>query len=118
MAYTTRSEFATALSQVASERGLDPSVILESLKMAMIAAYRRDARERGIAVSEEQELDAQIDSVTGEARVYAVSEGKKEDITPPGFGRIAAQTAKQVILQRIHDGHFRVRRFCRPRTIV
>lgn len=103
MAYTTRSEFATALSQVASERGLDPSVILESLKMAMIAAYRRDARERGIIVSEEQELDAQIDSATGEARVYAVSDGKKEDITPPGFGRIAAQTAKQVILQKIRE---------------
>lgn len=103
MAYTTRSEFATALSQVASERGLDPSVILESLKMAMIAAYRRDARERGIVVSEEQEIDAQIDSATGEARIYAVTDGKKEDITPPGFGRIAAQTAKQVILQKIRE---------------
>jgi len=103
MAYTTRSEFATALSQVASERGLDPSVILESLKMAMIAAYRRDARERGIVVSEEQEVEAEIDSATGEAKIYAVSDGKKEDITPVGFGRIAAQTAKQVILQKIRE---------------
>lgn len=103
MAYTTRSEFATALSQVASERGLDPSVILESLKMAMIAAYRRDARERGLVVSEEQELTAEIDSTSGEAKIFAVTEGKKEDITPPGFGRIAAQTAKQVILQKIRE---------------
>lgn len=103
MVYTSRSEFATALSQVASERGLDPSVILESLKMAMVAAYRRDARERGVNVSEEQELEAEIDSNSGEARIYAVSEGKREDITPPGFGRIAAQTAKQVILQKIRE---------------
>ena len=44
---TPRTEFAQALKAVATERGLDGDVILETIKQAIIAAYRRDAKERG-----------------------------------------------------------------------
>ncbi|TSC90213.1 MAG: N utilization substance protein A [Microgenomates group bacterium Gr01-1014_5] len=105
MAAQARTEFASALSAIAKERGLDPAIVLDTIKQAILAAYRRDARERG-EETEEIQLEANVDSQTGEARVLTWEEGKedeKKDITPPGFGRIAAQTAKQVILQKIRE---------------
>lgn len=89
-----RSEFSLALNQVATERGIDPKVVLETIKAAILAAYRKD-----YGTEELEELDVEINPDTGEAKVFK----EKKDITPPGFGRIAAQTAKQVILQRIRE---------------
>ena len=113
---TPRTEFAQALKAIAQERGLDSDVILDTIKQAIIAAYRRDAKEEGIDV-DTFEYDAVIDPVSGETRVFAwplaaedASEAdrekakkEKKDVTPPGFGRIAAQTAKQVIHQKIRE---------------
>jgi len=102
---TPRTEFAQALKAIATERGLDAAVILETIKQAIIAAYRRDAKERS-EDTEEMEFDVDIDPVDGEAKVFSWPEGKveeKKDVTPPGFGRIAAQTAKQVIHQKIRE---------------
>jgi N utilization substance protein A len=102
---TPRTEFAQALKAVVAERGLDAEVIIDTIKQAIIAAYKRDARDRGEEV-EELEFEVEIDPVNGEAKVFAYPEGKpkkKEDVTPPGFGRIAAQTAKQVIHQKIRE---------------
>lgn len=103
MAQRARSEFAQALAAVAAERGIETSIVLESIKAAIVAAYRHDARERGEEISEEEEFEAQINPDTGEARVFGQKDGKKMDVTPPGFGRIAAQTAKQVIRQKIRE---------------
>lgn len=89
-----RSEFALALNQVATERGVDVSVVLETVKNAILAAYRKD--HPGIEI---EEYTASLDQNTGEARIFY----NKKDVTPPGFGRIAAQTAKQVILQKIRE---------------
>lgn len=113
---TPRTEFAQALRAIASERGLNPDVILETIKQAIIAAYKKDAREQG-EETEEFEFEVELDPTSGEAKVFSwpmVSEeatdeerekAKKErkDVTPPGFGRIAAQTAKQVIHQKIRE---------------
>ncbi len=89
-----RSEFALALNQVASERGVDVDVVLETVQNAILAAYRKD--HPGVDV---EEYSAVLDPNTGEAKI--LENGK--DVTPPGFGRIAAQTAKQVILQKIRE---------------
>jgi N utilization substance protein A len=89
-----RSEFALALNQVSNERGLDPTIVLETVKNAILAAYRKDH-----PGSEIEEFIAELDANTGEAKIF--HEGK--DVTPPGFGRIAAQTAKHVILQKIRE---------------
>ncbi|MCR4264433.1 MAG: transcription termination factor NusA [Candidatus Roizmanbacteria bacterium] len=91
-----RTEFALALNQVATERGIDISVVLETIKGAIRAAYLKDY---GESVGEEEELVVELDEKTGEAKILK----QDKDITPPGFGRIAAQTAKQVILQRIRE---------------
>ncbi|OGM11738.1 transcription termination factor NusA [Candidatus Woesebacteria bacterium RBG_16_34_12] len=102
---TARTEFAQALRAVATERKLDADVILETIKQAIIAAYKKDAKERN-EETEEFEFEAEINPTSGEAKVFAYPEGKpeeKKDITPPGFGRIAAQTAKQVIHQKIRE---------------
>jgi N utilization substance protein A len=94
MPATIRSEFALALNQVAIERGLDPSVVLETIKAAILAAYRKD-----YGTEELELLTVELNAENGEAKI--LKEGK--NVTPPGFGRIAAQTAKQVILQRIRE---------------
>ena len=94
-----RTEFNQALKAIAQERGLDVNVIIEAIQQAIIAAFRRDQKEAGVEYSEETVFDAQIDSLDGGARVLV--DGK--DVTPPGFGRIAAQTAKQVIHQKIRE---------------
>lgn len=95
----TRTEFAQAIKAIAMERGLDPEVILEAIKQAIVAAYRRDAKERGEEIAEDALIEVELDPVTGETKI--IREGK--DVTPPGFGRIAAQTAKQVIHQKIRE---------------
>ncbi len=87
-----RTEFIAALNQVCSERGIEPEQVLETLKHAILAAYRKD-------YGSSEEIEIQVDKETGEVAV--IKEG--ENITPPGFGRIAAQTAKQVILQGIRE---------------
>lgn len=89
-----RSEFALALNQVASERGVDVSVVLDTVQNAILAAYRKD--HPGVEV---EDYRAVLDPNTGEAKIFQ----EDEDVTPPGFGRIAAQTAKQVILQKIRE---------------
>ncbi|EKE13446.1 MAG: hypothetical protein ACD_13C00015G0011 [uncultured bacterium] len=113
---TARTEFSQALKAIAAERGLNPDVILETIKQAIIAAYKRDAKEGGIEV-DTFDYDAVIDPVNGETRVFAwplpaedateteikKAKEEKKDVTPPGFGRIAAQTAKQVIHQKIRE---------------
>lgn len=100
-----RNEFTQALKALTLERGLDADVILEAIKEAVVAAYRRDAKEHGID-DETLVVEAEINSQNGEARVFSYSEGtekERKDVTPPGFGRIAATTAKQVIHQKIRE---------------
>lgn len=93
---TARTEFAAALNQVCSERGLEPEVVLETINSAVLAAYRKDFLGKR---EEAEDLEVRVAPDTGEVTI--LKQGK--DVTPPGFGRIAAQTAKQVILQRIRE---------------
>lgn len=105
MATLARTEFSSALNAIATESGLDATVILDTIKQAIVAAFRRDARERGEIEEEgqEKEYEVTLDPESGEAKIFLVEGDKKEDVTPPGFGRIAVQTAKQVILQKIRE---------------
>lgn len=89
-----RSEFSLALNQVCAERGIEAEAVLETVKAAILSAFRKE--KPGI---ETEEYRVELNPETGEARIFH----DKEDVTPPGFGRIAAQTAKQVILQRIRE---------------
>lgn len=99
MPATVRSEFSLALNQVATERGIDPTVVIDTIKAAILAAWRKDYGGGITEVTDLEQYKVDLNSDTGEAKIF--KDGK--DITPPGFGRIAAQTAKQVILQRIRE---------------
>ena len=95
-------EMLEALSALAIEKGISEEIMLEALANALVTAYKRmpEAAEEALV---------EIDVETGEIRVIAQEldeDGnvtREWDDTPADFGRIAAQTAKQVILQRIRE---------------
>ena len=112
------------ITQVANEKGLDREVIFEAIEAALISAYKRN-------YGSVANVTAEVDRVTGEMNILAEREvvedviSERTEITeedakkidpnaelgdvilvktnPDDFGRIAAQTAKQVILQRIRE---------------
>ncbi|HBC72293.1 MAG: Transcription termination factor NusA [Candidatus Amesbacteria bacterium GW2011_GWB1_47_19] len=112
----SRSEFAAALNQVAHERNLDPQIVIDSIRHAILAAFKKDHPE---SYKDDHLYEVELDAGTGEARIFgtqgetyqeeeqtlvrAKKGAARTDITPPGFGRIAAQTAKQVIIQKIRE---------------
>lgn len=113
-----------AINQVCHERQLAIDIVLEAVEVALISAYKRN-------VSGHHSITAQIDSNSGKPLIFVekaiveeITDDKNEitlaeakkinpqaemsglvsvESTPPNFGRIAAQTAKQVILQRIRE---------------
>src|SRR5881394_4397917 len=91
-----------ALSALAVEKGISEEVLLEALANALVTAYKR-------MPNAAEEALVEIDAESGEIRVVAQEldeDGavvREWDDTPTDFGRIAAQTAKQVILQRIRE---------------
>lgn len=89
-----KNEFAIALNQVATERGIAPEEVVVSIEAAIIAAYTKEFPAHG-----DRALLARVNRDTGEAHLYE----DEVDITPPGFGRIAAQTARNVIVQKIRE---------------
>jgi N utilization substance protein A len=120
-----RNEFIQAINQVCAERNLPREVVVEAVEVALVSAYKRN-------FSDCQNVVAKIDQQSGEVNLFAIKEvvetvtddelqislRSARDIqpdavlgitvlvkcTPPkDFGRIAAQTAKQVILQRIRE---------------
>ena len=120
-----KSEFMAAITQLASERNLAREVILEALEAALVSAYKKEV------FTAEQEVAVRIDSGSGDIRVYLIktvadpvtdpdleispSDAKKHrkdatlgdlveiESTPQGAGRIAAQIARQVVLQRLRE---------------
>jgi len=94
--------FMDELHALEREKGVPAETILEALANALVSAYKRTP---GAA----QEARVTIDPDTGEITVYGQDLDEDENVikewedTPDDFGRIAAQTAKQVIVQRLRD---------------
>ncbi len=121
-----KNEFVLAFNEVLEEKGLPKEVVLEALEAAMVSAYRR-----AVNASNAQHVEAKIDPETGKVTVFAekeivdaVQDDRTEvtlevaktideaaelggmvvvESTPKDFGRVAAQTARQVIQQRIRE---------------
>ncbi len=95
-------DFLDALQQIAKDKGISVDTLLDALANALLAAYKRmpDAEEFATVT---------VDPDTGEIRVYGQEVDDDDnvirewDVTPKDFGRIAAQTAKQVMTQRIRE---------------
>ena len=98
-----KTEFAAAVAQIAGERNIDVQSILDSIEFGLISAYKRDQKEHDIEVPEDAKFSVELSPESGSFKVYQLDGDDKKDVTPPGFGRIAAQTAKQVIDQKIHE---------------
>jgi N utilization substance protein A len=120
-----KSDFLLAITQLSAEKGLSKEVVLGAVESALAAAYRKNN------FAPNQVVSVSISPTTGKVEVWAektvvkqvtdpraeisLAEAKKikKDIkidevlnvesTPQNAGRIAAQTAKQVILQRLHE---------------
>lgn len=89
-----KSEFALALNQVATERGISADDVIQSIESAILAAFKKEYPDMF-----EEDIQVKINRESGETKIIK----EEKDITPPGFGRIAAQTARQVILQKIRE---------------
>jgi N utilization substance protein A len=97
-------ELITALKELEREKGIDLDVLIEGLKIALVSAYKKNYK---------ASFNARVnfDLNSGEIKVFKVledDEAEKEgvveiDVTPENFGRVAAQTAKQVITQKIKE---------------
>jgi N utilization substance protein A len=92
----------TALHAIEVDRGISVDELLDTIKTALLTAYRH---------TEGHHPDAriEIDRKSGEVQVIAIETGddgaivREWDDTPEGFGRVAATTARQVMLQRFRD---------------
>jgi len=119
-----KNEFIIALNQVCSERNVPQDVVLEAIEAALVSAYKRkfgpqpnivarvDLDSGQSSIFKEKQVvevveDDRLQITLGDAQRYDSEVGLGESIlidnTPRDFGRIAAQTAKQVILQRIRE---------------
>ncbi len=98
-----KTEFAAAVAQIAGERNINPQEILDAIEAGLVSAYRRDQKERGTIVAEEAVFEVELAPETGSFAIFEIDGNKRTEVTPPGFGRIAAMTAKQVIDQKIHE---------------
>jgi len=120
-----KTEFMVALTQLSAEKHLPKEVVLSAIESALVSAYRKEA------FTADHDIAAKINPNTGEVKVFikktvvesvadpvreiTLPEAQKFDrnaemgdvisieSTPPNAGRIAAQTARQVILQRLHE---------------
>ncbi len=99
---TANFELMEALQVIEREKGVSVETLLEALANALVSAYKRMPKAA-------EEAIVTIDPDTGEMHVYAQELDDDGNVvrewedTPDDFGRIAAQTAKQVILQRIRE---------------
>ncbi|HOW58634.1 MAG TPA: transcription termination factor NusA [Candidatus Omnitrophota bacterium] len=86
-------DLLSSLEYIEKEKGISKEVLLEALRHALISACRKSFPEKA------DTFEIQIDPRT--FRISVLNEGK--EINDPHFGRIAAQTAKQVIIQKIRE---------------
>ena len=90
-----KKEFLSVLAQLEREKGIDRSILIEAVKQALAIAAKKITK----VTSQDAEARVEIDPEKGDIHVYV---GDKE-IVSNEFGRIAAQTARQVIIQKIRE---------------
>lgn len=118
------ADFISAIQELGKEKGIEPELLFQAVEDALVAAYKKNT-------GATQNVRVDMNKVTGEIHVYAqrtIVEGEPADaneiseedakaidsrlvvgdiveveVTPKNFGRIAAQNAKQVVVQRIRE---------------
>jgi transcription termination factor nusA len=120
------TEFMQALDELVRDRGIDKDVLLETIEQALTSAYKKNFgsaqnvridmnRETGdikvysqrVVVDESDLYDNFLEIELSEAREinqsYELGDIIEHEVTPRDFGRIAAQTAKQIVVQKIRE---------------
>jgi len=120
-----KSDFLLAITQLSAEKNLPKEIVLKAVETALVSAYKKDS------FATNQNISVKIDPTTGRVKVWAektvveqpsdtryeisldealrvksdaqIGEPIEVEATPRNAGRIAAQTAKQVILQRLNE---------------
>lgn len=92
-------EFLSILTQLEREKGLNRDVLLDAVKSALIVAAKKISKITSNNPDEDPEVTVEINPAKGDIHIYV--EGK--EIRSDEFGRIAAQTARQVIIQKIRE---------------
>lgn len=123
-------EFITAIDQIAKSKGINKDKLIDAIKQSIEVACKKHF---GLSTNSKQNLKINIDETTGDVQVFAsktvvedddvmnelleigITEAKEMnsivevddvldvEITPRNFGRIAAQNAKQVVIQKIKE---------------
>lgn len=117
-------DFMEALEQLEKEKGISKDVLLEAIEAALISGYKRNfnsaqnvrvdinrqtgsvkvfARKQVVEEVNDQRLEISLDAAEQINPAYQVGDIVEIEVTPRDFGRIAAQTAKQVVTQRIRE---------------
>ena len=118
------SELFESLELIEEEKGISRDVILDALESALISAYRKHfgaaqdvhvifdeetgairivARKKVVEEVEDRESEISLDEAKKINEKYTVGDTAEFEVTPKSFGRIAAQTARQVVFQRMHE---------------
>ncbi|MDD5246843.1 MAG: transcription termination factor NusA [Candidatus Omnitrophica bacterium] len=91
-------ELLAILEQIEREKGIKKEILIEAVESALLSAAKKV-----IDVKPGEELVVALDRNSGKIRAFRVKEDSKEEVTSMDFGRIAASTARQVIIQKIRE---------------
>lgn len=118
------SDLLEALASLEKEKGIGKDVILEALEAALISAYKRNfhqaqnvrveideesgkigvyAQKEVVETAEDEAQQISLDKAREISPYYEIGDVVEVEVTPKNFGRIAAQTAKQVVTQRVRE---------------
>lgn len=118
------SELLDALNLIEKEKGISRDVLIEAIEAALVSAYKRNfnqaqnvrtdlnvetgtmhvyARKEVVEEVFDPRLEISLDEARAIDPAYEVGDIVEIEVTPRNFGRIAAQTAKQVVMQRVRE---------------
>ena len=117
-------EMLRALTVLEEEKGISKDVVITALEAALVSAYKKNyGQAQNVEVEFDQKkgnmhvyavkevvefvfdstLEVSLEEAQAKNKAYEVGDKIRFEVTPKDFGRIAAQTAKQVIMQRLRD---------------
>ncbi|AOY77277.1 transcription termination factor NusA [Clostridium formicaceticum] len=118
------TEFIEALEQIQKDKGISKEILIDAIEAALISSYKRNfgsaqnvrieinretgevhvySQKRVVEDVEDDLLEISLEEAKEIDRNYEVEDIIEREVTPRNFGRIAAQTAKQVVVQRIRE---------------
>ncbi len=123
------NELLNALDMLEKEKGISKDILIEAIEAALVSAYRRNfnqaqnvrthfdlntgiikvyARKEVVEKVEDTRLEISLEEARAIDPAYEIGDVVEIEVTPMNFGRIAAQTAKQVVTQRVREAERKI----------